>query len=51
VRLSINKNEYKWRTPLGSLMPVKTCPKDGEKMSGAWDYCPFDGEKLIDSKK
>ncbi len=40
-------NEYKWRLPLGSLIPQKTCPVDGEKMNGAWIYCPWHGVKLV----
>jgi len=40
----------RWRTPLGSLLPLKICPKDGEGMNGAWNFCPWDGEKLIDRK-
>ncbi|MDX1906632.1 MAG: hypothetical protein SF053_06315 [Bacteroidia bacterium] len=35
-----------WRTPIGSLIDPKTCPVDQEKMNGAWNYCPWHGEKL-----
>jgi hypothetical protein len=51
VQISIKNKDYKWRTPLGTLLPLKTCPADGERMNGAWDYCPWDGEKLIGGKK
>lgn len=37
---------FRWRLPLGSLLPPKVCPVDGELMSGAWTYCPWHGEKL-----
>jgi hypothetical protein len=50
VQINIKDKIYKWRTPLGSLLPMKICPKDGEAMNGAWDYCPWDGEKLVDKK-
>ena len=38
--------EFKWRLPLGSLLPLKTCPIDGEKLNGAWKFCPWHGKKL-----
>jgi hypothetical protein len=37
---------FRWRTPLASLMQPKTCPVDGESMSGSWKYCPWHGKKL-----
>jgi hypothetical protein len=42
----LDKSEYKWRLPLGSVFPPKTCPVDGEKLSGAWKYCPWHGVEL-----
>lgn len=51
VIIKIKDKEYKWRTPLGTLLPQKFCPKDGDLMNGAWDFCPWDGEKLIEIKK
>lgn len=50
VVIKIQDKEYKWRTPLGTLLPQKSCPKDGELMNGAWDFCPWDGEKLVEIK-
>lgn len=47
VQVNILNKEYKWRTPLGTLMPLKYCPKDKEELNGSWEYCPWDGEKLI----
>jgi hypothetical protein len=44
--LKLADNVFKWRLPLGSLLPPKTCPKCGEQMSGAWKYCPWDGARL-----
>ncbi len=46
----LGETEYQWRTPLGSLIPEKICPKDDEKLNGAWDYCPWHGEKLEEAK-
>ena len=37
---------FKFRLPLGALLPVKYCPVDGEEMSGAWKYCPYHGTEL-----
>jgi hypothetical protein len=47
VQLNVRNKEYKWRTPLGTLMPLKYCPKDKEDMNGSWEYCPWDGGKLL----
>lgn len=38
--------EYKWRLPLGSLLPPRKCPVDGETLNGAYKYCPWHGAKL-----
>ena len=38
--------EFRWRLPLGSLMPTSACPKCSEKVSGAFKFCPWDGAKL-----
>ena len=45
-RFGVGKDVYDWRLPLGSLLPQKTCPVDGERLSGAWEYCPWHGKKL-----
>lgn len=37
---------FKWRLPLGSLLPPKKCPVCGETVSGAYKYCPWDATKL-----
>ncbi len=37
---------YSWRLPLGSLLPKKHCPVDGEALNGAWQFCPWHGKKL-----
>lgn len=47
LSLKMGSDVFKWRLPLGSLMPAKTCPVDGEVMSGAWKFCPWHGDKLV----
>ncbi|MFY0651735.1 MAG: hypothetical protein JXQ96_06860 [Cyclobacteriaceae bacterium] len=37
---------FDWKLPLGSLMPPKKCPEDGEMMSGNWSFCPWHGKAL-----
>ena len=37
---------FSWRLPLSSLLPPKYCPVDGEKLNGAWRYCPWHGVDL-----
>ncbi len=38
--------EFKWRLPLGSVLPPKRCSVDGEMLNGAWRYCPWHGVEL-----
>jgi hypothetical protein len=47
ISLKTLSTEYKWRTPIGSLLPLKICPVDKEEMNGAWDFCPWHGDKLL----
>jgi hypothetical protein len=44
--VKLNDQTFKWRLPLGSVVPPKVCPKCGEELNGAYDYCPYDGTKL-----
>jgi hypothetical protein len=37
---------YRWRTPLGSLLPAKVDAKTGEEFPGNYSFNPFTGEKL-----
>jgi hypothetical protein len=37
---------YRFRTPLGSLLPVKVDAKTGEEFPGNYSFNPFTGEKL-----
>lgn len=43
-------SEFKWKLPIGSLLPLKTCPVDGEELNGAWKYCPWHGTVLKEPK-
>lgn len=44
--VKVANSEFKFRTPLGSLLVPKVCRVDGEKLSGAWKFCPWHGVKL-----
>lgn len=46
----IGDEEFAWRLPLGSLLPPKFCPVDGEALSGAWKFCPWHGAALTPTK-
>lgn len=46
AKATLFSQKYEWRFPLGSLLKEKNCPTDGEKMNGAWKYCPRHGVKL-----
>jgi hypothetical protein len=44
--VKLDEREYKWRLPLGALVPPKICPVDGEELSGGWKFCPWHGVDL-----
>ncbi len=44
--VKLGEGEFKWKLPLNSLLPAKTCPTCKEKISGAYKFCPWDGTKL-----
>ena len=46
VKFKVATQEFRWRLPLGALMPAKVCAKCNDKCSGAWDYCPWCGTRL-----
>ena len=48
--VELGKHTFKWRTPVGALLPPKRCPVDGEAVNGAWKFCPWHGVKLPDNK-
>jgi len=46
----VGDEEFRWRLPLGSLLPPKFCPVDGERLNGAWKFCPWHGVELQKQK-
>jgi hypothetical protein len=48
--LDLGERVFKWRLPLGSLLPKQKCPTCGEMLSGAYKFCPYDGTKLAGNK-
>ncbi len=44
--VNLGTNKFSWRLPLGSLLPQKICIKCNEKLSGAYNFCPYCGGKL-----
>jgi hypothetical protein len=48
--VDLGARQFKWRLPLGSLLPKQRCPTCGEILSGAYKFCPYDGTKLAGNK-
>jgi hypothetical protein len=48
--VDVGTRQFKWRLPLGSLLPKQKCPTCGEMLSGAYKFCPYDGTKLPGNK-
>ena len=46
LQVTLYDQVYRWRTPLGSLLPVKVDAKTGEEFPGNYSFNPFTGEKL-----
>lgn len=44
--VELSGERFTYRLPLGALLPRKVCPKDGERLNGAWKYCPRHGVEL-----
>jgi hypothetical protein len=42
----LGEEEFRWRLPLGSLLPDKTCPKCSESFPGNYGFCPYDATPL-----
>ncbi len=42
----LGERRYHWRLPIGSVLPAKVCPEDGEVLNGAWSFCPWHGTRL-----
>lgn len=46
--VKLNAEEFRWRLPLGSLLPDKKCPKCSETFPGNYAFCPFDAAPLTE---
>ncbi|MEY2530331.1 MAG: hypothetical protein QOI96_416, partial [Verrucomicrobiota bacterium] len=44
--VKLNNEEFRWRLPLGSLLPAKLCPKCNDTFPGNYTFCPYDGTPL-----
>lgn len=42
----LGSDVHRWRLPVGSFLPEKVCPVDGERLNGAWKFCPIHGKEL-----
>jgi hypothetical protein len=47
LNIVVAEKEFKYRLPLGSVLPPKYDPKTGEKFPGNYTYNPFTGSKLV----
>ena len=47
ISVRVVDERYRWRLPLGSLLPQKRCPVDGERLNGGWQFCPWHGDRLV----
>jgi hypothetical protein len=50
-KLAGPENSWTWNLPLNSLMPPKYCPVGKERVQSNWNFCPWHGVPLTDSKK
>ena len=46
----LGSQEFKWRLPLGSLLPEKVDPKTGDTFPGNYEFNPFTGDRLQPTK-
>ena len=46
LTIEVGTSVFSWRLPLSALLPPKYCPVDGERLDGAWRYCPWHGVEL-----
>lgn len=45
------EKDYSFRLPVGTFLPPKYCPIDGEQFKGSWNFCPYHGNKLSETAK
>ena len=48
--VDLGDHEFQWKLPLESVLPKQKCPTCGERLSGAYKFCPYDGTKLPGDK-
>lgn len=46
LQVTLYEQVFKWRLPLGSLLPVRIDKKTGEEFPGNYLYNPYTGDKL-----
>lgn len=46
-KVVVAEKEFKYRLPLGSVLPPKYDPKTGERFPGNYNYNPFTGSNLV----
>ncbi len=46
LNIKVYDEEFRWRLPLGSLLPEKRDSKTGEAFPGNYNFNPYTGEKL-----
>jgi hypothetical protein len=46
MQVNLYEQSFKWRTPLGSLLPARIDAKTGEEFPGNYGFNPYTGEKL-----
>lgn len=44
--VKLERDNFNWSLPLGSLLKPKKCPEDNKLHNGSWNYCPYHGKKL-----
>ena len=48
--VTVGDRDYKWRLPLGALLPPKFDAKTGEQFPGNFEFSPYTGAKLTSEK-
>jgi hypothetical protein len=44
--IQVADSKFTWNLPLESILPQKSCARCGEKLSGAFKFCPYDATML-----
>jgi hypothetical protein len=45
-KIQIKSEEFSWKLPFESLIPLQLCPKCHQKLNGKFNFCPWDGAPL-----